>query len=289
MKRCCTRWNDRQKAGKRILCLLMACLLLTGCQGTRKEEEKNSIRIGISLYRGDDTFINNIRNELEEQAKEYERENGIKVTLDIQDAKGSQNTQNNQVERFISLGCDVLCINPVDRMDASVIIDKAMTAGVPVVFFNREPVAEDLQQWDRLYYVGSDAKESGTLEGLLVDMARRSGCEEIGQFAQIFALAKRNGGNMAQIIRNSAGQIGGRIELRQEIRMLLGGKKMELTIMKIMPFGILLYIDVGNPGYFDFLYHNFIGIAVMTGCLSLYLGAYLLGEHIMKGIMAEMA
>ena len=85
MKRCCTRWNDRQKAGKRILCLLMACLLLTGCQGTRKEEEKNSIRIGISLYRGDDTFINNIRNELEEQAKEYERENGIKVTLDIQD------------------------------------------------------------------------------------------------------------------------------------------------------------------------------------------------------------
>ena len=126
------------------------------------------------------------------------------------------------------------------------------------------------------------------LEGLLVDMARRSGCEEIGQFAQIFALAKRNGGNMAQIIRNSAGQIGGRIELRQEIRMLLGGKKMELTIMKIMPFGILLYIDMGNPGYFDTLYHNVVGISVMTGCLLLYLGAYLLGEHIMKGIMADM-
>ena len=173
MKRCCTRWNDRQKAGKRILCLLMACLLLTGCQGTRKEEEKNSIRIGISLYRGDDTFINNIRNELEEQAKEYERENGIKVTLDIQDAKGSQNTQNNQVERFISLGCDVLCINPVDRMDASVIIDKAMTAGVPVVFFNRQPVEEDMNRWDQLYYIGVDAKETAVLQGqIIVDLYR---------------------------------------------------------------------------------------------------------------------
>lgn len=128
-----------------------------------------------------------------------------------------------------------------------------------------------------------------SLEDLLVDMARRSCCEDIAQFAQIFALAKRNGGNMAEIIRNSANQIGRQIELRQEIQMLLGGKKMELAIMKIMPFGILLYIDVGNPGYFDFLYHNFIGIAVMTGCLGLYLGAYLLGEHIMKGIMAEMA
>lgn len=156
------------------MCLLMACLLLTGCQGTRKEEEKNSIRIGISLYRGDDTFINNIRNELEEQAKEYERENGIKVTLDIQDAKGSQNTQNNQVERFISLGCDVLCINPVDRMDASVIIDKAMTAGVPVVFFNRQPVEEDMNRWDQLYYVGVDAKETAVLQGrIVVDLYRK--------------------------------------------------------------------------------------------------------------------
>lgn len=127
-----------------------------------------------------------------------------------------------------------------------------------------------------------------SLESLLTEMAKRSGCEEIAQFAQIFALAKRNGGNMAEIIRNSAGQIGRQIELRQEIQMLLGGKKMELTIMKIMPFGILMYIDMGNPGYFDPLYHNIVGAAVMTGCLGLYLGAYMLGEHIMKGIMADM-
>lgn len=143
-------------------------MLLTACQGPQNEEQKTSVRIGISLYRGDDTFINNIRSVLEEKAKEYERENGIRVTLDIQDAKGSQNTQNNQVERFIALGCDVLCINPVDRMDASVIIDKAMTAGVPVVFFNRQPVEEDMNRWDQLYYVGVDAKETAVLQGQMV-------------------------------------------------------------------------------------------------------------------------
>ncbi len=160
--------------GRTILLLCAACLLLTGCQGGQKEEEKTSIRIGISLYRGDDTFINNIRSILEEKAKEYEREKGIKVTLDIQDAKGSQNTQNNQVERFISLGCDVLCVNPVDRMDASVIIDRAMTAGVPVVFFNRQPVEEDMNRWDQLYYIGVDAKETAVLQGqMVVDLYRR--------------------------------------------------------------------------------------------------------------------
>ena len=101
--------------GRIVVLCVAACLLMSSCQGVRKEEEKKSIRIGISLYRGDDTFINNIRSIIEEKAKEYERESGIKVTLDIQEAKGSQNTQNNQVERFIALGCDVLCINPVDR------------------------------------------------------------------------------------------------------------------------------------------------------------------------------
>ena len=66
-------------------------------------------------YRGDDTFIGTLRTGLEDKAKEYEQETGIKVKLDIMDAKGSQNTQNSQVERLISLGCDALCINSVDR------------------------------------------------------------------------------------------------------------------------------------------------------------------------------
>lgn len=157
-----------------FLMLMAVCMLLTSCQGVQKEEEKESIRIGISLYRGDDTFINNIRGILEEKAKEYERENNIKVILDIQEAKGNQNIQNNQVERFISLGCDVLCINPVDRMDASVIIDRAMTARVPVVFFNRQPVEEDMNRWDQLYYVGVDAKETAILQGkMVVDLYRK--------------------------------------------------------------------------------------------------------------------
>lgn len=66
------------------------------------------------------------------------------MTLDIQDAKGNQYVQNKQVERFISLGCDTLCVNPVDRTTSSGIIDAAAAADIPVVFFNRQPVEEDM-------------------------------------------------------------------------------------------------------------------------------------------------
>ena len=92
---------------------------------------------------------------------------------------------------------------------------------------------------------------------------------------------------MAAIIRSSAALIGKRIELRQEIATLLSGKRMELNIMEVMPFGILLYISLGNPGYFDGLYHNLFGVAVMTGCLIVYLAAYLIGELVMRRMTAD--
>ena len=119
--------RNKKKCDRKIVsaaCMALACILLSGCR-LEQPEKKHAIRIGVSLYRADDTFIGNIRSELEKRAKEYEQETGIKVTLDIQDAKGNQYVQNKQVERFISLGCDTLCVNPVDRTTSSGIIDAA--------------------------------------------------------------------------------------------------------------------------------------------------------------------
>ena len=163
--------RNNKKCGRKVAsaaCMALACILLSGCRAGAAPEKKHAIRIGVSLYRADDTFIGNIRSELEKKAKEYEQETGIKVTLDIQDAKGNQYVQNKQVERFISLGCDTLCVNPVDRTTSSGIIDAAAAADIPVVFFNRQPVEEDMDRWDRLYYVGADAKESAVLEAEIV-------------------------------------------------------------------------------------------------------------------------
>ena len=157
-----------------LIFVLAAVLSALIYRREREPAQKTAIRLGVLLYRGDDTFIGTLRAELEEKAKAYEQQTGIKVTLDIRDAKSSQNTQNNQVERLISLGCDALCVNIVDRSAASIIIDKAMAADIPVVFFNREPVEEDMNRWEKLYYVGADAKQSAVLQGqILVDAYRR--------------------------------------------------------------------------------------------------------------------
>ena len=48
------------------------------------------------------------------------------------------------------------------------IVDKAQSAGVPLIFFNRQPVEEDLDRWDQTYYVGSKADRAGILQGQIV-------------------------------------------------------------------------------------------------------------------------
>ncbi len=127
-----------------------------------------------------------------------------------------------------------------------------------------------------------------SLEELLQDLGERSGSEEIEQFAQLFSIAKRGGGNLPEMIRTSANLIGRKMEARQEVGILLAGRKMEQNIMRIMPFGILLYVGKAYPGYFDPLYHNLQGIALMNLCLVLYLAAVLIGEKVFQGIWRQM-
>ena len=127
-----------------------------------------------------------------------------------------------------------------------------------------------------------------SLEELLLDLGERSGSEEILQFAQLFAIAKRGGGNLPEMIRTSANLISQKTEARQEIRILLSGRKMEQNIMRIMPFGILLYVGYAYPGYFDPLYHNPGGVALMSLCLAVYLAAFFIGERVFQGIWKQM-
>ena len=93
------------------------------------------------------------------------RAEGVEIGLFRYNAAGSQALQNEQVEEMLEKDCDVLCVNLVDRTAPSEIIDMAKKKNVPIIFFNRELVDEDLAQWNQLYYIGADAKQSGILQG----------------------------------------------------------------------------------------------------------------------------
>lgn len=121
-----------------------------------------------------------------------------------------------------------------------------------------------------------------TVESMLLEFARRSHVEEIQDFADIFSVGKRSGGNMKEIMSVCCNTISESVELQREFRILLSSRQFELQIMSVVPFGIILYIGSASAGYFDSLYHVFPGVLIMTGCLLFYLVAYLWGMKIIE-------
>jgi len=119
-----------------------------------------------------------------------------------------------------------------------------------------------------------------TLEELLFDFGVRSKNDDIIEFAEIFAIAKRSGGNMTEIMNRSASIIGKRLETQGEIEILISAKKGEAKIMEAIPFFIIAYIGFTSEGYFDSMYHNAAGIAIMSVCLVIYIVAHLMFEKI---------
>lgn len=114
-----------------------------------------------------DTFISEMMTKFTEYAAGKEEATGVAINVELMDASKSQLTQNEQVKSLIDKGCDVICVNLVDRTEPTTITDLAESKQVPIIFFNRELVAEDLERWSELYYVGADALQSGVFEGEL--------------------------------------------------------------------------------------------------------------------------
>lgn len=123
---------------------------------------------------------------------------------------------------------------------------------------------------------------SRNLEELFLDFGRRCAIEDIRSFAEVFLTAKRSGGDLLGIIRNTASCIRQKQETMQEIETCLSGKVMEQNIMSVIPILILAYIRLTSPEFIEPMYGNLTGIAVMTVCFLVYAAAYFWGRRIVQ-------
>ena len=119
-------------------------LALSGCSDQSGKTEK-TLRVGVITYSQDDPFINALTDELKAYLKTMESEER-RIIVSIKSGNDDQQEQNEKVEEMIDAGCDVLCVNLVDRTAPYRIIRMARNENIPVIFFNREPVKEDLMQ-----------------------------------------------------------------------------------------------------------------------------------------------
>lgn len=146
---------------KKIISIMIITLIITltfcGCSNNVSDKP----RIGVCLYKYDDTYISTVRQELENLA-------GNNAELYLNDGKGDQGTQNDQIDLLIQKQVDVLVVNLVDVGAAQTVINKAKEADIPIIFFNREPSEEILNSYDKAIFIGTNAKEAGIIQGEIV-------------------------------------------------------------------------------------------------------------------------
>lgn len=120
------------------------------------------------------------------------------------------------------------------------------------------------------------------LDQLLLDFGSRSGVEDIQTFAQIYATARRSGGNLVKVMKRTAENIGEKMEMQREIQTMIAGKRMESVCMTVIPLLIIIYLQVCSPGFLDPLYESLPGRLFMSVALVLYGASALWCRRIMK-------
>ncbi len=153
-----------------------------GCchvEASTSTSSEKTLKIGVTMYYEYDPFTEEIRHNIEDYLLKYSQASNIDLITTVVYAGKNQLVQNDQVEDFIDKDYDAICVNLVDRTNASVIIEKAKASDTPIIFFNRELVEDDMNRFDKFYYVGAKPEESGRIQGEIVLDAWKERFEDI--------------------------------------------------------------------------------------------------------------
>ena len=119
------------------------------------------------------------------------------------------------------------------------------------------------------------------VESLLDDFAKRSGLGDIRNFTEVFSIAKRSGGSLKDIIERTGRIIRDKTAVTEEIRNMTASRRYEQNVMNVLPFLIIIYINMTTRGFLDIMYESFMGRVIMTVCLVLIGSSYYFSQKIL--------
>lgn len=125
-------------------------------------------------------------------------------------------------------------------------------------------------------------KLNRSIEQALEDFSRRSGLEDVKNFAEVFSVAKRSSGDVGGIMRHTAEIIRDKMQVKEEILTMTASRQFEQRIMNMIPFFIVFYVESASPGFFGQMYGTSMGRVLMSGCLIVYLISYILSKRILE-------
>lgn len=117
------------------------------------------------------------------------------------------------------------------------------------------------------------------VEDLLNNFADRSGLEDVRSFANVFSTCYSKGGNIKEVMHNTATIIKEKIEISMEIETMVAGRKNEQNIMLVMPVVFILFLRGMGGDLIDL--ESPIGLLSVAVALIFFVVAYLLSRKIL--------
>ncbi|WP_146588773.1 sugar ABC transporter substrate-binding protein [Puniceibacterium confluentis] len=142
--------------------------------------------VGVSMALFDDNFLTVLRNGIQDLA------DGMSdVDVQIEDAQNDVAKQLDQINNFVASGVDAIIVNPVDTSATEAMTQAAASAGVPLVFVNRQPINVDMLP-DNQAFVASNEVDSGTLETIEVcDLLKAAGKDNANVYVMMGELSNQ--------------------------------------------------------------------------------------------------
>lgn len=143
-----------------LLCALLSSLLLTSACSSGGESE-----VHVFFYNYSDTYITSVRSSLATVM------NASGVSFQNYDGNNNQTTQTEQIRTAVTKGARVLLVNLVNTGSAdaaTTVVNEAKSAGIPVIFFNREVPDSVVNSYEKCAFVGTDSEEAGHLQGQMI-------------------------------------------------------------------------------------------------------------------------
>lgn len=119
-------------------------------------------------------------------------------------------------------------------------------------------------------------------EDVLLHFGELCGIEEMVEFANLLRYVRRGSGDVCSVLADCASQMTQNYRTEFEIEGIIAAKRYEYRIMKLMPIFILLFIRFTSYSFVSVLYESGWGKWFMSGCLLIYILAWIIGEYIMK-------
>lgn len=116
------------------------------------------------------------------------------------------------------------------------------------------------------------------MERAIMDFSKRARQEDIANFADVIVTCKRMGGDLIEVVRRTSSVIGEKMDIMQEIEVLVAQKKLEMKAMMAAPFLFLSFLNFSAPDFLLPLYEG-VGRVIATGSLLLlFVGVWLISR-----------